>query len=253
MSWEESELDESSVLINKIEVCWDLKFCTYFLAFHELSEVSEWRWVMTESCLHEIWISLVAWVISDILNCLRLVPLDSLWGIFDVSKSKVIIWWIEIVVNLKWLVIGTLDRLLIVVLKFHSLWLSNTVQISIDFKNWKIALGLNEPMALILINIEILACARWRFELVVLINLVEIYTDKGSFRFTVVDKMSLLTTDTSFGWASSNSNIFVLEIRGHWSILGCSIWSKVKDLTLFSSLSFTIVAIVGTISQFATA
>jgi len=138
--------------------------------------------------------------------------LNSIWGVFNVSKSEIVVSsLLTIKFGIEFLIVWGKNIVDLVIKKFLNLRLGDTIELMLEFDNWNITLGLDQPMALILFNVEVLSnTGSWDVDDIPIWNL-KVDIDLGLFGVTVVDEVSLLTANTSLGWACSNSNIDVLE------------------------------------------
>jgi len=138
--------------------------------------------------------------------------LNSIWGVFNVSKSEIVVSsLLTIKFGIEFLIVWGKNIVDLVIKKFLNLRLGDTIELMLEFDNWNITLGLDQPMALILFNVEVLSnTGSWDVDDIPIWNL-KVDIDLGLFGVAVVDEVSLLTANTSLGWACSNSNIDVLE------------------------------------------
>lgn len=138
--------------------------------------------------------------------------MNSIWGVFNVSKSEIVVSsLLTIKFGIEFLIVWGKNIVDLVIKKFLNLRLGDTIELMLEFDNWNITLGLDQPMALILFNVEVLSnTGSWDVDDIPIWNL-KVDIDLGLFGVTVVDEVSLLTANTSLGWACSNSNIDVLE------------------------------------------
>lgn len=138
--------------------------------------------------------------------------MNSIWGVFNVSKSEIVVSsLLTIKFGIEFLIVWGKNIVDLVIKKFLNLRLGDTIELMLEFDNWNITLGLDQPMALILFNVEVLSnTGSWDVDDIPIWNL-KVDIDLGLFGVAVVDEVSLLTANTSLGWACSNSNIDVLE------------------------------------------
>ena len=89
-----------------------------------------------------------------------------------------------------------------------------------EFKIWNITFSLNEPMALISMNVKLGSHSREFLFVHIEIWALNNNSNVWWLRHIVIDEVSLFTTNTSLGWASSNGDILVSKLRWKWSVLG---------------------------------
>lgn len=90
--WEKSVLDITLLLVDLVEELNLHLIDTGLLLVDKLSEVSIAAWFLAVGTLHEEWVGLEAWVVSDVLDCLGLELLNNSWLVFNVGESDELIW-----------------------------------------------------------------------------------------------------------------------------------------------------------------